>query len=758
MRFKLSVLAVFSLFAQTAFGFEPFTIKNIRIEGAERTEAGTIYNYLPVHAGEKIDELRAQQAVTALFATGFFNDVRLEIDGEDLIVIVSERPVISKLTFAGIKDIPEEDLRKSLKMIGVAEARVFDRATLDAAAQELRQQYYSRGKYSAEVTTKISPLDKGRVEVVIEVAEGLAAKIENIHVNGNKELSEDYLLGKLDLARSKWWKPFSNSDKYSKVRLQSDEESLKSLYQNNGYIEFDLKPSLVSISPDKKKIYISISLDEGAQYFISDVKFSGDSILSENEMRELVAINNGDVFSKLKTTTAINKIIDRLGDDGYAFANINAIPDLDKLNNKVSLTFLIDIGRRVYINKINVIGNSTTRDEVIRRELRQMESAKYSSSKIKRSKERLDLLGYFSDVSINSAPVAGNSDQVDLNVNLTEKQTGNIQLGLGFSQGQGAVLSASISQNNIFGTGNRLDLKLNGSKVNRIYALSYVNPYWTADGVSRSFDIYERYVDPTSIDLGAYTTETIGARVRFGVPISETNSIFYGFGYEQQKMELYDNSPQKYFDFVDVFGDKYSTVLATIGWSTDSRDSYLSPTKGVYQNINIESGIPLADIKYYKINYQYQWYFPLSGYFTFMANGELGFAKGYAGNQLPFYLNFFGGGVQSVRGYRSGSLGPRDSSDNSLGGDRRVNGNLEVFFPFPGMEDDKSVRASVFSDSGWVYGAGEKLDLGRLRYSVGTSFSWLSPVGPLKLSYAYPINKQDKDKTEAFQINLGGGF
>lgn len=758
MRFKLSALAVFSLFAQTAFGFEPFTIKNIRIEGAERTEAGTIYNYLPVHAGEKIDELRAQQAVTALFATGFFNDVRLEIDAEDLIVIVNERPVIGRLTFIGIKDIPEEELRKSLKTVGLAEARVFDRSTLDAAVQELKQQYYSRGKYSAEVTTKISPVDKGRVEVVIEAAEGLVAKIDNINIIGSKAFSEEKLLGKLDLGRSKWWKPFSTADKYSKVRLQGDEETLKSLYQNNGYIEFDLKPSLVSISPDKKKIYISMSLSEGKQYSVSDIKFAGDSLLSEEEMRRLIPIANGDIFSKSKVTSSINKLVERLGDDGYAFANINAIPELDSVNRKISFTFVIDMGRRVYINRINVVGNTVTRDEIVRRELRQMESAKYSSIKIKRSKERLDLLGFFSEVAINTAPVQGSPDQVDLNVSVLEKQTGNIQLGMGFSQGQGVVLNAAISQNNIFGTGNRLDLKLNGSKVNRVYSLSYVNPYWTTDGVSRSFDIYQRYVDPTSVDLGAYTTESIGTRVRFGVPITETNSIFYGLGYEQQKMQLYDNSPQKYFDFVDLFSDKYTTVLASMGWSSDSRDSYLAPTTGGYQNVSLEAGLPLADIRYYKINYQYQWFYPVSSNFTFMANGELGFARGYSGNDLPFYLNFFGGGVQSVRGYKSGSLGPRDTSNNSLGGDRRVNGNLELFFPLPNMEEDKSVRASIFADGGWVYGASDKLDLGRLRYSVGSALSWASPVGPLKISVAYPLNKQDQDKTEVFQFSLGGGF
>lgn len=758
MRFKLSALAVLSLFAHSAFGFEPFTIQNIRIEGAERTEAGTIYNYLPVHVGETFDRLRAQQGVAALFATGFFSDVRLEVEGSDVVVVVQERPVISKLTLIGIKAIPDEDLRKSLKSIGLSEARVFDQSTLDAAALELRQQYHSRGKYSASVVTKTVPAGKGALEVIIEASEGTTASIVDINIIGNKNFKEEKLLGKIDQGTAVWWKPFSSADEYSKVRLQSDEEKIRSFYLNNGYIQFDMLPSLVTISPDRHNVYITMLLSEGSRYTFNDIKFYGESPLSETELKQLTAIEAGEVFSREKITSAISKITDRLGDHGYAFASVNPIPEINSEKNTVNFVFYIDIGRRFYVDRINVTGNSATRDEVIRRELRQMESAKYSTSKIKRSKERLDLLGYFGKVDISPAAVQGASDLLDLDVKVTEKKNGNIQLGLGFSQGQGLVLNAGISQSNVFGSGNRLDLKLNGSKLNRTYSLSYTNPYWTQDGISRSFDLYQRYVDPTSIDLGSYTTETIGTKVRFGVPISETNSIYYGLGVESQRMRLYENSPTQYYDFTQKHGDSYKTILATIGWSSDGRDSYISPTKGTFQNLSLEAGTPAGDIKYYKINYQHQWFYPLSDSLTFMANGELGYANGYSGQELPFYLNFYGGGVQSVRGYKSGSLGPRDASNNSLGGDRRVNGNVELLFPFPGDDDIKAVRPSLFIDGGWVYGAGETLDLGQLRYSAGAAISWVSPLGPMKFSLGYPLNKKEGDKTETFQFTLGNIF
>lgn len=758
MRFNIIALAVLGLFAQTASAFEPFAVRQIRIEGAERTEAGTIYTYLPIHVGDRIDERKVQNALNSLFATGFFSDVRLDIEDQDLIVVVEERPVISKLTFVGFKEVAEEDLRKSLKGAGLTEARVFDQSILDGAVQELRRTYFSRGKYSIVLNARVTPVDKGRVDVTIEASEGATAKIRSLTLLGNTAFPESKLRKHMSLDTGHWWWPFTSSDQYSKARLQGDEESLRSFYQNRGFIEFDLHPTQVAISPDKNDVFVTYSMDEGAAYTLGDISFAGETLVPESELHELIGVKRGDVFSREKISAGINRIVERLGNDGYAFANVNAIPDLDQTRHIAKFTFMIDAGRRIYVNRINVSGNTQTRDEVVRREMRQLESSLYSASKIKRSKERIDLLGFFSEVNIETPVVPGTTDQVDLNVRVTEKETGNLLFGIGYSQGQGAVLTASVAQSNFLGTGNRVELKLNGSKLNRVYSLSYTNPYWTPEGISRGFDIYQRYVDPTSVSLGQYTTETLGARMRFSVPISESNSIFYGVGLEHQSMRLYDNSPQKYFDFVNDFGDRYYTALATIGWSSDERDSLTMPTRGGYRNLSIESGLPLGNIKYVKATYQQQWFYPLNSYFTFMANGELGWAAGYGGQKLPFFQNFYNGGVESVRSYRSGSLGPRDINDDPTGGDRRITGNLEVLFPVPNMEEEKGLRASVFLDGGWVYGVGEKMDLGKLRYSSGLSLTWISPLGPLKFCFGVPLNREDNDKTQRFQLQLGNLF
>lgn len=758
MRFKITALAVLGLFAQSAHAFEPFAVRDIRIEGAERTEAGTIYTYLPIHSGDRIDEQKVQQALVALFDTGFFSDVRLDIDGNDLVVVVQERPVISSLTFTGINDINVDDLRKSLKGVGLAEARVFDQALLDNAMQELRRQYYARGKYSVQITPRVTAIDKSRVDIAVEVSEGVTAKIRKLTIIGNEAFTESRLRSRLSLDLEPWWNPLSSRSQYSKARLQGDEEALRSYYQNRGFIEFELNPTQVGISPDKKNIFITYSLNEGGAYTVGEVRFAGEYLLPPEELAKLLGLKKGDVFSRQAVTEGINRIVERLGDDGYAFANVNAIPELDKNNHIANFTFVVDAGRRIYVNRINVTGNTQTADEVIRREMRQLEAAPYSTSKIKRSKRRLDALGFFSEVNVDTPAVPGSPDQVDLNVRVTEKETGNMLFGVGYSQGQGVVLNASVSQANFMGTGNRVELRLNGSKVNRVYSLSYTNPYWTPDGISRGFDIYQRYVDPTGVDLGQYSTETVGGRVRFSVPISESNSIFYGVGVENTLMQLYDSSPQKYFDFVDTYGNRNYTVLGTIGWSSDSRDSPFTPTTGSFSSLNVETGLPLGDIKFVKVTYQHQWFYPLSRYFTFMANGELGWAAGYAGQKLPFYQNFYAGGVESVRGYRSGSLGPRDVNNDSVGGDRRVVGNLELFFPLPNMEEDTSVRPSLFVDGGWIYGLDERLDLGELRYSAGAALTWVSPLGPLKFSFGFPLNKKEGDKTQRFQFQLGNVF
>lgn len=758
MRFKLSALAVLGLFAQTAFAFEPFTVRQIRIEGAERIEAGTIYTYLPLKSGDHLDSTGAQQAMNSLFATGFFNDVRLEIDGEDLVVVVQERPIISVLRLSGFKDFNESELRSSLKAAGLAEARVFDQALLDGAVQELERQYFGRGKYSVQINARVTPLDKNRVEVSLDVSEGLASKIRELTITGNQAFSTKKLLDRLSLSTGSWWNPFDSSDVYSKVRLQGDEETLRSYYQNRGFIEFDMGPTQVSISPDKKDIFIAYSIKEGAAYTVGDISFAGEKLVPEDELRQLVGVKAGEVFSRDAISASVMRISERLAEDGYAFATVNPVPELDQKKHIVSFVFVIDPGRRIYVNRINITGNTVTRDRVIRREMRQLESSVFAGKSIKTSKRRLDMLGFFSDVRVDTPRVPGTSDQVDVNVKVTEKETGNMLFGLGYSQSQGAVANASIAQSNFLGTGNRLELRLNGSQLNRTYSLSLNEPYWTMEGVSRGYDIYQRYVDPTSVDLGQYSTETIGTRVRFGVPISESNSVFFGLGLEKQKTQLYDNTPQKYVNFVNEYGSENLTVLGTVGWASDERDSGFKPTRGSYQRLSIEGALPGGDIQYVKASWQYQWFYPVTRHLTFMANTELGWGAGYGGQKLPFYQNFYAGGVDTVRGYRSSSLGGRDENGDPLGGDRRAIGNLELFFPITASEEESSLRTSVFLDGGWVYSPGEPFDLGKLKYSTGLALSWISPMGPLKFSLGFPINDEEGDRIQRPQFQIGNIF
>ena len=738
--------------------FQSFTVEQIKVEGAVRTDLGTVFNYLPVHVGDEFDQQRASAALQALYKTGFFSNVRLDVDGKSLIVVVEERPVIAKLKLDGFSDIGEDDVRKSLTSAGLSEAKVFDSALLDAAVGELRHQYFNKGKYSVIITTDVKPLDQNRVEVTIHVSEGVAARLKEINILGAHVVAADDLQRHLNLSTASWWNPFSRGDQYSRTTLIGDQETLRSYYLNRGYIDFDLHATQVGISPDKKDVFITYGLVEGKQYSVGDIQFVGDVLIPENEMRKLTGIKSGEIFSRDAVTSGVAKIVERLGDLGYAFANVNAVPDVDQKTQVVRFTYYIDVGKRIYVRRINISGNSTTRDEVIRRELRQMESAMYSGSAIKRSKQRLDLLGFFKEVSIDTQPVPGSTDQVDLNVKVTEKETGNLMLSVGVAQGQGLVVSGSIAENNFAGTGNRLELKANGSKVNRTYSLSFSNPYSTPDGVSRGYDLYFRTTDPGAASLGRYRTEAWGMRENFGVPISESNRINLYLGAERMRMTLFSNSPDSYFNFIHQFGDVNNTLLGGASWVSDRRDSAITPTSGVLRSVSTDMGLPGGDIRYIKLNFQNQWFYPLSKHFTLMNNDALGWGKAIGESQLPFYLNYYGGGVTSVRGYLTGSLGPHDGGGNAMGGDRSFVNNLELLFPLPNMEDDNSVRLSVFFDGGMILASNQTLSLEEMRYSSGIALSWVSPLGPLKFSLGVPVKRKPGDQAQYFQFMLGNIF
>ena len=528
MKLKLLPMLLMSLYGASAWAIQPFVIKDIRVEGIQRTEAGTVFSYLPVKVGEKLDDEKAAAAIKALYGTGFFQDVRLEVESDVLIVLVQERPAISQIDFTGLKEFDKKQLVDGLKQVGLAEGRIFDKSLLDKAEQELKRQYLSRGKYAVAITTTVTPLERNRTAINFNISEGEAAKIRQINIVGNQAFPEKDLLDLFVLSTPGWMSWWSKNDQYSKQKLAADIETLRSHYLNRGYLEFNLDSTQVSIAPDKQSIYITINITEGQKYTVSDIKLAGEMLVPEDELRKLIKIQPGDVFSREKLTESTKLIGDRLGKDGYAFANVNAVPELDKEKREAKFTFFIDPGRRVYVRRINVTGNTKTRDEVVRREMRQMEGAWYASDKVNRSRERLDRLGYFSDVNVETPAVAGTTDQVDMNVNVTEKPTGSIMAGAGFSSSEGFILSGSISQANVFGSGNHLSTQFNSGKINTVYSLSYTNPYYTEDGISRGFDIYQRKVNSSSLSVSQYDSDSIGGGVRFGVPLNEIDTVNFG--------------------------------------------------------------------------------------------------------------------------------------------------------------------------------------------------------------------------------------
>lgn len=752
---------VLTLSTSVVWAATPFTVKDIRVEGIQRTEAGTVFNYLPIRVGDTVDDEAVSRAVKALFSTGFYSDVRIEVDQDVLVVIVDERPAVAQVQFSGNKEFASDILLKGLRDVGIAESRTFDRSMLDKAEQEIKRLYLTRSFYAVSIKTTVSPLERNRVAINFEISEGDVARIKDIRVIGASAFSESRLLDLMTLERSGWI-PFLRQDKYSKQQLQADIEEIRTWYLDRGYLNFNVESTQVSITPDKKDVYVSISITEGKPYTVSSVKLAGELLVPEDELRKLVVVKGGEVFSRSQVNDTTRLIADRLGNDGYAFANVNAVPEVNEDLNQVALTFFIDPGRRAYVNRINVIGNSRTRDEVVRREMRQMESSWFDRERVDRSKLNIDRTGFFEDVSIETVPVVGTADQVDLAVNVKERPTGALTLGVGYSATEKVVLSGSVSQNNLFGTGNALTLNMNTGKVNRNIGVSYTNPYWTRDGISRGFDLYNKRVDPTSLSVGNYKSDSIGGGVRFGVPVGEDDSVNFGLSADRTTIDIFDTSPIQYKNFVAEFGRTNTSLVASIGWAQDKRDSVIYPTTGTYQRVAGEIATPPGELRYGRINYQWQRFFALNRTFTLMLNTDLGIAQGYGGNPVPFYKSYFAGGIGTIRGYKDNTIGPRvldadgNPTDVALGGTRRWLGSAELLFPFPGMkEKSRSLRLSGFFDVGEIWNTGEKFKASELRMSVGTALSWTSPVGPLKFSVGVPLRKKEGDQSQRFQFQIG---
>ncbi len=759
-RFKVRAVCAIAagLFAaSSAWAVDPFTVRDIRVEGLQRVEPGTIFASLPFRVGETYNDDKGTTAIRALFGLGLFKDVRLEVSGDVLVVIVEERPTVADVDFVGTKEFEKDALKKALREAGIADGQPFDKALADKAEQELKRQYINKSLYGVEVITTVTPIERNRVNLTFSVVEGDVAKIKEIHITGNKAFSESTLLGLFDLDTGGWLSWYTKSDRYSRTKLNADIETLRSYYLARGYLEFKIDSTQVAISPDKQSIAITVNVTEGERFVVSGVKLEGNYLNKEEEFKTLVKIEPGEPYNADHVAETTKAFTDYFGTFGFAFARVEAVPEIDRTNNRVAFVLQADPSRRAYVRRVNVAGNNRTRDEVVRREFRQFESSWYDGDKIRLSRDRVDRLGYFTDVNIDTQEVTGTSDQVDVTVNVVEKPTGNLQLGAGYSSADSVSLLFGIKQENVFGSGNYLGVEVNTSKSNRQIVLSTIDPYFTADGISRTIDVYDRTSKPLSGQGGDYSLKTRGASIRFGVPFTENDTVYFGSGYEQLTIVPGTNLPSSYQTYANQFGYKSDSIPLTIGWSRDSRDSSLVPTSGRYQRVYGDWGVA-GDIKFVRANYQVQQYIPLNKQFTIALNGELGWGKGLSGQPYPLFKNYYSGGLGSVRGFEQGSLGPRDASDLAIGGPKKLTLNAEVIAPFPGAGNDRTLRLYGFVDAGNVFGETDQYRLNDLRVSTGVGISWISPVGPLRIAIATPLRKKPGDRIERLQFQIGTSF
>jgi outer membrane protein insertion porin family len=664
---------------------------------------------------------------------------------------------VPSVTFVGLKEFDKDQLIKSLKESGIGEGLPFDKALVDRAEQEIKRQYLSRSLYGAEVVTTITPVERNRVNVTFTMTEGDAARIAEIRVLGSQAFSEGTLVGLMDLTTSGWLTWYTKNDRYSRAKLNADLETIRSYYLNRGYLEFNVESTQVTISPDKQEITITITVSEGQPYTVTAVRLQGDYLGKDEEFRELVRIKPGEPYRALDATETTKAFTERFGIYGYAFARVETTPEIDRANGQVAITLRAEPQRRVYVRRVDLSGNTRTRDEVVRREFRQFESSWYDGQKIKLSRDRVDRLGYFKDVSVDTNEVAGSPDQVDLTVNLTERPTGNLALGVSFSSSEKLAVSGSIRQDNIFGSGNYLGLEVNTSRFSRALVVSTVDPYFTLDGVSRAIDVYYRTSRPLNSLGDQYQLATPGAAIRFGVPFSEVDTVFFGIGAERTEIKGATSLPNAYFIYRDLYGPNSNAFPLTIGWARDQRDSVIAPTTGRYQRVNFEWST-FGDVRYLRSNFQIQQYIPLSTRFTLGVNAELGIGKGIGERPFPVFKNFYGGGLGSVRVFEQNSLGVIDPTGAYIGGAKRLNVNTELYIPVPGTGNDKSLRIFAFVDAGNVWSEIERIRAQDLRASAGMGLSWISPVGPLKMSWGKPLHSKPTDRIQRFQFQIGTAF
>jgi len=766
------------LFSQILYADDSFTIADIQVDGLQRISAGTVFNYLPLKVGDEVDNHTLSKSIRELYKTGFFKDVRLERSGNILIVFVEERPAIATIEFEGNKDLSTDDLKKALKQIGFAEGQVYDKSLLQNVVEELRRQYYARGKYAVRIDSLITPLERNRVGITLDISEGRVTKIHKINIIGIKAFERDELLDEFELTTPTLFSFYTKTDQYSKQKLAGDLEKLRTFYLDRGYINFKINSTQVSITPDKKDIYITINVSEGDKYTIKEVKLAGDLIIKPEELFPLVRIQRGQYFSRKNITQTSESIVAELGKAGYAFSNVNPIPEVDEASKQVAITFFIDPGSRVYVRRVLVQGNKNTADHVIRRELRQFENAWISTTQVERSKERLQRLGFFKEVSVETPAVPGSSDLVDVVYTVEEQSTGSINAGAGYSQSQGIIFNLGLTQNNFLGTGNRYALSLNTSKANTIYSFSLTDPYFTENGVSRTWRFNWRETDLAEENLSNYATDNFSFGAGFGIPINEFDRIGLSLDFENTRIKLPDDLSSTAWDvleFVAEEGDEYNTLRFAANWSHDSRNKALFATRGGYQRLSGDFAVPGSDISFYHLNYLQQRYFPLTRSMTLMLKGNIGLGGVATGDQLfPPFEKYYAGGMNDIRGYKSNTLGPRDDEVHTvtidgrtvthyptydpIGGEVKLIGNAELILPVPFIKDSSAYRLSGFFDFGNVFKNWGTVSFDEIRYTTGIAGAWLSPFGLLRVSLAVPLNEKDGDDTEIFQFSFGQSF
>lgn len=741
--------------------FQAFVIGDIRVQGLQRISLGTTLNYLPLRVGETLTDEKASAAIRALYKTGFFEDVKLRRQGQVLVIDVVERPSIAKVEFFGNEDLETEDLKKALKQVGLVEGRVFNRSILDQVQQELQRQYFSLGKYAVKIESTITPLERNRVSVALDIDEGRAAQIRQIEIIGNHAFNDARLLREFSLSTPTVLSFIDSSGRFNRQEFMGDLEKLRSFYLDRGYLHFTVESTQVAITPDKHDIYLTINVSEGQLYHVGKVKLAGEMVVPEADLQARLKVAEGEIFSRRRIVESSSGISERLAVDGYAFANVNAVPQVDEKTRIIDLTFFVDPGHRVYVRRINIMGNVKTRDEVVRREIRQMEGGWLSTPLVDRSKIRLQRLGFFDSVNVETPPVPGTNDQVDLNLDVTEGSTGSFSAGLGYGQTQGLLFNLSVTFNNFLGTGNRVSAEMDNSQVNTIYRFSHTNPYFTDDGVSRTFDMHYRSTDANAANLAAYTTDSYGGGINFGVPLSEYNRATFGLDFDNTRISTVSGvSPATYIDWLAQNGDSFNTLQLSTSWSYDTRNRAIFADRGVYNLLAANVAVPGMDLEYYKVSYRLKFYQPLFWGWVGYLGGTLAAGDGYGGtSSLPFWENYFAGGVSSVRGFRANTLGPRASDlDRAIGGGAKALMSAEIYFPLPFEGASNSTRLSTFVDAGNVFPRFADIRASELRVSAGVSVVWLSPVGALSFSWGWPVKSEPSDEKELFQFTIGTGF